>query len=135
MQLILIFTSSLITLLGLFVVYRFFKSGNRITFSCATFTLLFLVLNLSIIRLGLIFDIFDLSILQFSVKSSLFFIISAYLNPLLLIVHCYCLVKPRGLIMRLLQALLAAFIILLTLYFFEQARERFYQTQPKNFQF
>ena len=119
MQLILIFTSSLITLLGLFIVYRFFKSGNRITSSASTFTLLFLVLNLSIIRLGLIFDIFDISILQFSVKSSLFFIISAYVNPLLIIVHCYYLVKPRGLIKRLLQALLAAFIILLTLYFFD----------------
>ena len=83
------------------------------TSSVATFTMLFLILDLSLLRIGLIFDIFDWGIFQYSLKSSLFYLIAGFLNPVLIIVHFYYLVKPSGLIKKILFALLA---ILLTLF-------------------
>ena len=89
------------------------------TSSVATFTLLLIILDLSVLRIGLIFDVFDWSIFQYSVKSSAFYIIAGYLNPSLLVVHFYYLVKPSGLIKNILFTFLAILIILFIAGFFD----------------
>lgn len=113
MHLIVLFTSILISLLGCLIVYRFFKDGNRLTRSISGLTLLLIVLDLSVLRFGVLFDIFDWSIFRYSFKTSFFYFIAGFLNPVLLIVHFYYLVKPSGLIKKLLTTF---FIILIALF-------------------
>ena len=113
MHLIVLFTSILISLLGCLIVYRFFKDGNRLTRSISGLTLLLIVLDLSVLRFGVLFDIFDWSIFRYSFKTSFFYFIAGFLNSVLLIVHFYYLVKPSGLIKKLLTTF---FIILIALF-------------------
>lgn len=113
MHLIVLFTSILISLLGCLIVYRFFKDGNRLTRSISGLTLLLIVLDLSVLRFGVLFDIFDWGIFRYSFKTSFFYFIAGFLNPVLLIVHFYYLVKPSGLIKKLLTTF---FIILIALF-------------------
>lgn len=113
MHLIVLFTSILISLLGCLIVYRFFKDGNRLTRSISGLTLLLIVLDLSVLRFGVLFDIFDWSIFRYSFQTSFFYFIAGFLNPVLLIVHFYYLVKPSGLIKKLLTTF---FIILIALF-------------------
>lgn len=113
MHLVVLFTSILISLLGCLIVYRFFKDGNRLTRSISGLTLLLIVLDLSVLRFGVLFDIFDWSIFRYSFKTSFFYFIAGFLNPVLLIVHFYYLVKPSGLIKKLLTTF---FIILIALF-------------------
>ena len=119
MQLIVLFTSILISISGGLICYQFFKQGNSLTTSIASLTLLLLVLNLSVLRLGLIFDIFDWSIFRYSLKSSFFTFIAGFLNPILLITHFYFLVKPRKLIKGILLCFFVALIILFIAGYFD----------------
>lgn len=113
MHLIVLFTSILISLLGCLIVYRFFKDGNRLTRSISGLTLLLIVSDLSVLRFGVLFDIFDWGIFRYSFKTSFFYFIAGFLNPVLLIVHFFYLVKPSGLIKKLLTTF---FIILIALF-------------------
>ena len=119
MQYVVLITSVLILLLGGLITYKFFKEDNRMSSSVASFTLLLLILDLSLLRIGLIFDVFDWGIFQYSVKSSTFYIIAGYLNPSLLVVHFYYLVKPSGLTKNILFTLLTILITLFIAVFFD----------------
>ena len=116
---IVLITSLLIFLLGGFIVYKFFKEGNGITSSISTFTILFIILNLSVLRIGVLFDIFDWGIFRYSFKSSFFYFIAGFLNPVLLMVHFYSLVKPSGLIPKFLTTFLIILIALFIAGFFD----------------
>jgi len=112
MDLIVLFTSILISLSGGLIVYRFFKEGNRLTKSISGSTLLLIILDLSVLRIGVLFDIFDWGIFVYSFKSSFFSIIAGFLNPILLITHFYFLVKPGRVVKGILMCFFVALIIL-----------------------
>lgn len=112
MHLIVLFTSILISLSGGLIVYRFFKDGNSLTRSISGLTLLLIVLDLSVLRIGVLFDIFDWGIFVYSFKSSFFSLIAGLLNPILLITHFYFLVKPGRLVKGILLCFFVALIIL-----------------------
>lgn len=112
MHLIVLFTSILISISGGLIVYRFFKEGNRLSKSISTLTILLIVLDLSVLRIGVLFDIFDWGIFVYSFRSSIFSIVAGFLNPILLITHFYFLVKPGRLIKWILFCFLVALIIL-----------------------
>ncbi len=119
MQLIVLFTSILISLSGGLICYQFFKQGNSLTTSISSLTLLLLVLDLAVLRFGLIFDIFDWGIFRYSLKSSFFTFIAGFLNPLLLITHFYFLVKPGRLIKGIVLCFSVALIILFIAGYFD----------------
>ena len=108
MYLIVLLTSILISLSGGLIVYRFFKDGNSLARSISGLTLFLIVLDLSVLRIGVLFDIFDWGIFVYSFKSSFFSIIAGFLNPILLITHFYFLVKPG----RLIKWILLFFLLL-----------------------
>ena len=112
MNLIVFFTSILISISGGLIVYRFFKDGNRLSKSTSALTLLLIVLDLSVLRIGVLFDIFDWGIFEYSFKSSIFSIVAGFLNPVLLITHFYFLVKPGRLIKGILFYFFVSLIIL-----------------------
>jgi len=101
------------------MVYKFFKEGNRITSTIATFTILFIIVDLSVLRIGVLFDIFDWGIFKYSFKSSFFYFVAGFLNPVLLMVHFYDLVKPTGIIRKFLTFFLVILIILFLAGFFD----------------
>ena len=113
MRIIVFFTSILISFLGGLIVYRCCKDGKRLTRSISGLTLLIVVLDLSLLRIGVLFDILDWGIFEYSSKKSSFFsLIAGFLNPILLITHFYFLVKPGRLIKRILFCFFVALIIL-----------------------
>jgi AraC-like DNA-binding protein len=112
MDLIVLFTSILISLSGGLIVYRFFKDGNRLTRSISGLTLFLIVLDLSVLRIGVLFDIFDWGFFKYSFKSSLFSLIAGFLNPILVITHFFFLVKPGRLVKGILFCFFVALIIL-----------------------
>ena len=119
MQYIVLITSVLIFLLGGFITYKFFKEGNRITSSVSTFTILFIIIDLSVLRIGVLFDIFEWGIFKYSFKSSFFYFIAGFLNPVLLMLHFSFLVKPSGLIKKFLFIFLIILVILFIAGFFD----------------
>ena len=112
MNLIVFFTSILISISGGLIVYRFFKDGNSLSKPISALTLLLIVLDLSVLRIGVLFDIFDWGIFEYSFKSSIFSIVAGFLNPVLLITHFYFLVKPGRLIKGILFCFFVSLIIL-----------------------
>ena len=119
MQYIVLTTSLLIFLLGGLIIYKFFKEGNRITSSIATVTILFIIVDLSVLRIGVLFDIFDWGIFKYSFKTSFFYFVAGFLNPVLLMVHFYYLVKPTGMIRKFLTFFLVILITLFLAGFFD----------------
>jgi AraC-like DNA-binding protein len=108
MRLVVLITSLLIIIAGVILLVRFF-SNKANTYNSSAIILAILVADLVILRIGLISDHFAWEVFKYNTKTGFFFIVAGYINPILVMIHFYLLIKPQ----RLIRYLMLFFSILL----------------------